>query len=465
MNIETGSEGEVRRQVREARTRVPTAALLACALLALVLGALGGSGAVAAGTSSWTDPAGDAGQAADAVTVTIANDDAGLLTFKLVFGNRSGGLGDEGISLFLDADRSTATPGGTCAGTDFRLRYFGLSFPKFALDTCGASGFTENVPAPTFAGAFDPATQTLTFTINRSDLATTAAFNFWIFAAKTGTPDQELVPDDAASGNRLTYTLQFTPPPPPPPPPDTQPPAAPTQLTAALQAGPQVALSWAASTDNVGVTAYRVYRNGAELGTATGTSYTDASPPVGATLTYEVRALDAAGNVSPPSAFASVTTPAPPPPNSDGDALADPSDRCPTVSGGRYDTNANGCPGPFKRLVFDDVVELGLTGGRKPRLLVRYFGLTRLEAKTIVTLSSARGRETVVSRGRSVYSRKLRGQALGLDTTIVIRATKPGFIGFDLRYHLRTGRVSSHRCVPPTGSQKPVACKRVSRGS
>ncbi|WP_347107526.1 galactose oxidase-like domain-containing protein [Paenarthrobacter sp. S56] len=81
---------------------------------------------------------------------------------------------------------------------------------------------------------------------------------------------------------------------------DTTPPSAPAGLAASASAG-QIALSWTASTDNVGVTSYRVSRDGAVIGTPTSTSYTDTSVVAGTTYTYTVNAVDAAGNVSPPS--------------------------------------------------------------------------------------------------------------------------------------------------------------------
>ena len=69
-------------------------------------------------------------------------------------------------------------------------------------------------------------------------------------------------------------------------------------------------LSWGASTDNVGVAGYRVYRNGSQLGTTTATTYFDSPLKPGTTYTYTVRAYDAAGNVGPPSNAVTVTTPA-----------------------------------------------------------------------------------------------------------------------------------------------------------
>ncbi|WP_208711209.1 galactose oxidase-like domain-containing protein [Sinomonas sp. R1AF57] len=92
---------------------------------------------------------------------------------------------------------------------------------------------------------------------------------------------------------------------------DTTPPTAPTGLQATATPG-QIALAWTASTDNVAVTSYQVTRNGADLGSVTTTGYTDAAITVGTTYSYTVTALDAAGNVSPPSNTATATAVAPP---------------------------------------------------------------------------------------------------------------------------------------------------------
>src|SRR3954466_4833144 len=48
---------------------------------------------------------------------------------------------------------------------------------------------------------------------------------------------------------------------------DKTPPSTPGGLSATLASSSQVNLTWTASTDNVGVAGYRVYRNGAPLAT------------------------------------------------------------------------------------------------------------------------------------------------------------------------------------------------------
>jgi chitodextrinase len=94
----------------------------------------------------------------------------------------------------------------------------------------------------------------------------------------------------------------------PPPPPDATPPSTPQNLTAVAAGATQVNLSWSASTDNVGVTGYRVFRNGGQVGAPTGTSFQDDGVSASTTYSYTVAAVDAAGNVSPQSSPATATT-------------------------------------------------------------------------------------------------------------------------------------------------------------
>src|SRR5215831_3465295 len=100
--------------------------------------------------------------------------------------------------------------------------------------------------------------------------------------------------------------------------PDTQPPSAPGTLTATAINSGEIDLSWGAATDNVGVTGYQVLRcQGAGCSnytllapTGTTTTYQDTGLAAGTSYSYEVRALDAAGNVGPVSNSASASTPA-----------------------------------------------------------------------------------------------------------------------------------------------------------
>ena len=92
---------------------------------------------------------------------------------------------------------------------------------------------------------------------------------------------------------------------------DTTPPSIPTGLRAVAISTSQVNLSWNASTDNVGVTGYTVYRNGTTLATVNGSTltYADTAVAGNTTYTYAVDAFDAAGNRSAQSIAAVITTP------------------------------------------------------------------------------------------------------------------------------------------------------------
>ena len=92
---------------------------------------------------------------------------------------------------------------------------------------------------------------------------------------------------------------------------DTTPPSVPTGLSATAAGSTTVNLAWNASTDNVGVTGYTVYRNGAVLATvgASTLGYSDAAVAQATTYTYSIDAFDAAGNHSAQSATASVHVP------------------------------------------------------------------------------------------------------------------------------------------------------------
>lgn len=90
--------------------------------------------------------------------------------------------------------------------------------------------------------------------------------------------------------------------------PDTTPPSVPPNLTATAASSSQINLAWNVSTDNVGVTGYKVFRGGTLLGTAAATTYQDTGLSPSTSYSYTVAAFDAVGNTSAQSASASATT-------------------------------------------------------------------------------------------------------------------------------------------------------------
>jgi chitodextrinase len=90
---------------------------------------------------------------------------------------------------------------------------------------------------------------------------------------------------------------------------DTTPPSVPTALTGSAASATLINLSWVASTDNVGVTGYRIYRGGSQIGTSATTTYADSTVVGSTTYSYTVAAYDAVPNVSAQSTAKNVSTP------------------------------------------------------------------------------------------------------------------------------------------------------------
>jgi len=100
-----------------------------------------------------------------------------------------------------------------------------------------------------------------------------------------------------SNGNRTRADLTLSP--------DTQPPTAPTGLTATIVSATRIDLAWTGSTDNRGAPTYRVERcSGAgcnsfgEVSQPTATLLQDAGLTSGTSYSYRVRAVDAANNFS-----------------------------------------------------------------------------------------------------------------------------------------------------------------------
>jgi len=177
--------------------------------------------------------------------------------------------------------------------------------------------FTVPVPAPSIT-SLNPTTGLVgaSVTISGTNFGTTQGSSTVKFNGTTATPTSwsatsitAAVPSGAATGNvvvtvggtasnGVSFTVQA----------DTVPPTVPTGLSATAVSSSQINLSWTASTDNVGVTGYNVYRGGVKIGTAPSTSFQDGGLNASTNYTYNVSAFDAAGNTSAQSAGASATT-------------------------------------------------------------------------------------------------------------------------------------------------------------
>jgi uncharacterized repeat protein (TIGR01451 family) len=150
--------------------------------------------------------------------------------------------------------------------------------------TCDATGTTRNC---IFTGTLAVgATRDITVT---GTLPSTLSGTYGVIAATNPQVTPATTTDPVAGNNSATNSGIL----------DTTAPSTPTGLTVGTTTATTVPLSWTASTDAVGVTDYRVYRNGVLVGTSGGaTTYTDTGRTAGQAYWYWVVAVDAAGNAS-----------------------------------------------------------------------------------------------------------------------------------------------------------------------
>ena len=169
----------------------------------------------------------------------------------------------------------------------------------------GATGYRVKRAAVSGGPYVTVACPTTTSYLN-TGLADDTTYHYVVSATFSGGPNSGGESADSAQVSATTS-----------PPVDTQAPTAPSGLTATAAGATQINLSWTASTDNVGVTGYRVERcqgascvNFVQIATPTGVSHADSGLTVSTTYRYRVRATDAAGLLSGYSNIASATTPA-----------------------------------------------------------------------------------------------------------------------------------------------------------
>ncbi|MED2879904.1 lytic polysaccharide monooxygenase [Bacillus thuringiensis] len=90
--------------------------------------------------------------------------------------------------------------------------------------------------------------------------------------------------------------------------PDIEAPSIPNGLQTQKVTANSVELTWNASTDNVGVKGYQIFRNGEMIDTVPGTHFIDKKLQPSTEYSYTVKAIDAAGNVSKESTALTVKT-------------------------------------------------------------------------------------------------------------------------------------------------------------
>jgi chitodextrinase len=142
---------------------------------------------------------------------------------------------------------------------------------------------------------------------NHADIRTKGLGRFSHWGATNGSESLRFSASDntdpSANGKSYTYCLTTD-----GAAPDAQAPSMPLDLKATASSPTEIDLSWSASTDNQGVTGYKIFRNNAQIDKITSTTYTDSVLTPGTSYTYTIAAIDAAGNSSAASTANTVTT-------------------------------------------------------------------------------------------------------------------------------------------------------------
>jgi len=230
-----------------------------------------------------------AGTASDSATRPVATDIA--LARYNSDGSLDSGFGTGGETAIPFPDSATEQGNAVALLPDGKIVVAGTAFktfatpPDFALVRYNSDGSLDRIKTTDIVGGTDEA---LGIAIQSDGRA--------VLAGRSFRSDFDLT--------LARYILEAG----PTPVGDTTPPTAPAGLTATFNATTNaIDLSWTASTDNVAVTGYRIYRDGgpSPINTVNGTTFSDAAPL--GTHTYGVSAIDAAGNESGLSNIAGAT--------------------------------------------------------------------------------------------------------------------------------------------------------------
>jgi hypothetical protein len=116
-----------------------------------------------------------------------------------------------------------------------------------------------------------------------------------------GTTRTDNVPDDVFTNIDIGFHYPITTI-------DTTAPSTPTNLQGSATSDTQISLTWTASSDNVGVAGYQVYKNGILEGTTSVANYVVSGLTASTQYTFYVRAYDATPNYSGNSTSVAVTT-------------------------------------------------------------------------------------------------------------------------------------------------------------
>lgn len=157
--------------------------MLAVAVAVVVLptaasGALSGASTIAAAasnTTSYQDSSGENPAAPDITTLTVSNNDVGVISFKINIPNRPQLTQDMLFLLFADTDANPQTGDPESLGADYVIQVFGGEAALFRWD---GSDFTRRAGDPPATSLIFGYQSGITITISAAELGNTKRFGF-----------------------------------------------------------------------------------------------------------------------------------------------------------------------------------------------------------------------------------------------------------------------------------------------
>lgn len=177
------------RSLAPSRVRLPTrtglvlAVVAAIAALPTAAGALPGgtssSSYVAANSQNYQDSTGEDATAPDITTLTVSNDDAGIVSFRINVPNRPALGQDMLFELWVDTDNNAATGSADVGGADYVIQ---LVRGEVSLYKWDGTDYTRRFGDPSAVTLNFSYQAGLTVRISVSELGNTKAFKFFVVA-------------------------------------------------------------------------------------------------------------------------------------------------------------------------------------------------------------------------------------------------------------------------------------------
>jgi hypothetical protein len=218
------------------------------------------------------------------ITVAAISQTADYLTVQVQLGT-TGCVRAAPVVTLSPADQS---------GSAGETRNYALGISNRDSSACPASAFalSSSIPDGWFGALATGSVALAPGATTQTDLAITAPASAVAdtYAVSVHAVDTTAAAHASSASGTYAVLATFT---------DTEAPSPPAGLTTSVNnARRRIGLAWYAATDNVGVASYRVYRDGARIGTTSGTSFADSGVTDILAHTYYVTAVDAAGNES-----------------------------------------------------------------------------------------------------------------------------------------------------------------------